>query len=617
MRDRGRFAPSTAGGARWRTGWWWRAGSALGAALVVAAGLAGSAGVPGRAGRSGAVHGRPGGTGARAVALSACQGAWTMYQHDVAHTGAATCTAVDPADVASLTPSWFVPTPSPVTDTPAVVDGTVYAGDAGGTFYALDARTGRTRWTFDVTANSLYDDRHSTGFGLLVSSPAVSWLPGTTDPVVFFGGGGTLYALDAVTGAPRWARDLDPGDPTSAIEIESSPVVDTAVSPPEVIVGDDDNGSPGIDETGIQAFDALTGALLWKYEPALNRVVHSLTGQDGTGEACGDVWSSPALDPGFVDPATAAGGQRVTATGRRSADGLVVFGTGNCAANPDPAAAAAAGDVLTNASVIAVDAVTGARVWSFTEPPNLYDTGSLQEPGGGDDDFGSSPLIASSVLDAAGHPLVVEASKDGSVYGLDEDTGALVWQRQDAQPGQLDPASVGSVGGTIGSAALGQADGRPAVFLTSAIPLPFTNDGINTPGSGYEVPCLGTTLPACPDTTVLGDPSRLVSVHAVDAATGAVLWQSPSLPTYAAATYAGGVVFAPSTTAMTANAYDAGTGRLLWTMPLGASPASGMAVAGSSVYLGAGLSYLSAAGQPLPPQLDGIWAFTLPGTERS
>ncbi|HYA68975.1 MAG TPA: hypothetical protein VED63_09605, partial [Acidimicrobiales bacterium] len=84
-------------------------------------------------------------------------------------------------------------------------------------------------------------------------------------PTLFLGGGGTLWALNATNGAVIWYQDTDPLHPSSAVEIESSPVYDAASN--EVIVGNDTNESTGLAMTGLMAFDAGTGALLWKYTP--------------------------------------------------------------------------------------------------------------------------------------------------------------------------------------------------------------------------------------------------------------------------------------------------------------------------------------------------------------
>ncbi|HUZ44477.1 MAG TPA: PQQ-binding-like beta-propeller repeat protein [Acidimicrobiales bacterium] len=511
-----------------------------------------------------------------------CPASWPEMGHDPLHSGqASVCPSagavIDQGDAATLTPHWFMSTQAAVTAEPAVVAGVVYFGDAGGTFRAVNASTGALKWSFTST------DRHQTGFGEFASSPEVIRLPGQKDAWVFVGGGGTLYALDSVTGKVVWSRDVDPGRPTSAIEIESSPVVDLATNPPEVMVGSDDNGSSKIQVTGIQAFNAKTGALQWKYEPERNAVVHEL-GDDGHGDACGDVWSSPALDA----PA-----------------GLVVFGTGNCG---DQTAAVAHHDFAVNSGIFALSAATGARQWSFFEPANQYDTGQAADSGSGDDDFGSSALIVHGVALAKGvkRNLVVEASKSGYVYAVDEATGTKVWQDEPSQAGQLSPQLVGSVGGTIGAMALGQSGGRSAVFMTSAVPLPLAGDGVDT----------GPTPPSVsPDPSLVSDPTRAFSLHAVDLATGAVLWQDPlAVPSYAPVTYSDGVLLAPSTTGFAVGAYNADTGGLLWASPSGAADSGGAAIVGPSVFLGTGTSFGSAGPTEVPPQAFGLWSYGLTGS---
>ena len=115
--------------------------------------------------------------------------------------------------------------------------------------------------------------------------------------------------------------------------------------------------------------------------------------------------------------------------------------------------------------------------------------------------------------------------------------------------------------------------------------------GATCPGpAGGSLPL----LPACPDPSLANNPARLLSVSAVDAATGNVVWRAPSTPSYAATTYSNGVVFAASTTTFAAAAYNADTGVPLWSFPLGAPAASGAALAGSGVFLGSGLSEGSA-----------------------
>jgi len=55
--------------------------------------------------------------------------------------------------VGRLAPQWafvFPDSDGLQSSQPAVVDGTVYVGGHNGLLYALDAHTGKTRWSFDT-----------------------------------------------------------------------------------------------------------------------------------------------------------------------------------------------------------------------------------------------------------------------------------------------------------------------------------------------------------------------------------------------------------------------------------------------------------------------------------
>ena len=472
-------------------------------------------------------------------AATRCRADWPMFQHDPGHS-ATGCTRIAPTNVATLAPKWFVRTGGAVTAEPAVVGGTVYIGDGDGVMHALAADSGRSRWSFDFTDNRVHKDRHDVSYGYITSSAAVTSIPGR-GRMVFFGGGGTVYGLDARTGKPRWAVDVDPRHPTSPAEVESSPVVwRPRTGAPLVLVGLDTNEAEGNADGGVVALDARTGKLRWKYDADINRVVHSLTVGDEQGRGCGDIWTSPALDP---------------------ARGLLFFGTGNCDLS----------DRQDAQWLLAIHVATGARAWSFAEPRANH---------GWDDDFGASPVIASG---RGGRRLVVQAGKSGWVYGIDERTGHKVFGTH---------VAVGSsIGGFIGSPAAAKLNGHDVLFGDTAIPLS---------SSGSVV-----------DPSLMEEPTRAASLHAVDLVTGQVLWHSPAqVAAYAPVTYAGGVVFAPDTVEFSINAYEAATGLPLWHLPIGAAASGGVSVADGSVYVGTG-TYFS-PGAKVPPQATGVWAFALP-----
>jgi outer membrane protein assembly factor BamB len=162
----------------------------------------------------------------------------------------------------------------------------------------------------------------------------------------------------------------------------------------------------------------------------------------------------------------------------------------------------------------------------------------------------------------------------------------------------------------IGSAAIGWSHGEPAIFATSAISTP-----IRAPID---------EKPLDLDTSLLDDPGRLLSIHAIRVRDGKLLWRSPAVrQSYGAATYANGVVLAPSTFSSTVVALDAENGLPLSIQPVVGPPSSAPVTVGSMMFIGGGtrttdLEYkafgagaLDAFGpSPLTP-VSGIWGYKL------
>ena len=256
-------------------------------------------------------------------ASEACpEPSWPMYGHDLAHSFSQDpgCAEITATNAAALVPKWAVRTLDSVTASPTVVDGTVYVGSWDGVFYALDAETGAEKWTYNIA------DNHAVAFGRIVSSAAVADFKMNrrrSKRIVLFGGGATLYALDARTGAVLASLDVDPRSPelrakdpdnTQQVEIESSP----AVVGDTIYFGMDVHNDAEVGRTGLisarLSYNRRGWKLTpnWKFDPETERVYQGaagLTEGSGTGFGCGGVWSSPAVDQ-----------QR----------GLVYFGTANC-----------------------------------------------------------------------------------------------------------------------------------------------------------------------------------------------------------------------------------------------------------------------------------------------
>jgi outer membrane protein assembly factor BamB len=135
---------------------------------------------------------------------------------------------------------WTVSTAGPVKGGLAYSDGTVFAGNYAGEIYAVDASSGNVRWT-----------AHTQGGGLLrgggvYSTPAVAW------GRVYLGSlDGRIYSFVEKTGELAWSY-------STGAEVYPSPAVaDTPHSPPTVYAGSQDKH--------FYALDARTGALRWEH----------------------------------------------------------------------------------------------------------------------------------------------------------------------------------------------------------------------------------------------------------------------------------------------------------------------------------------------------------------
>ena len=341
---------------------------------------------------------------------------WPTYGHDAQHTFHGRTTLTE-ATAAQLRPAWFFPTGDAVTATPTVVHGIVYAGSWDGTFYAVRLATGQLLWKYAlspqhaVTPYPGEPHRDVTSDGGLVTSSA--WYEpgdGARPDLVLFGGGYTLYALNAHTGALYWRHDYpgQPGQPlrpdVDGARIFSSPVV----SGNRVLFAVDVDGQRG--ERGyVVAANLATGSPVWTYESDADTAGHLQN------NGCGNVWSSGSI----VLRA-----------------GLVVFDEADCHfSNPPPTAE----------TVFALHIDTGRLAWRFQphRPDNACDF-----------DFGASANVGVTADGTA--TFLGVGGKDGTYYSLDPATGRLRWQ--------TNVVFGGFSGGFVGTAAY---DGARVVASTA------------------------------------------------------------------------------------------------------------------------------------------------------
>jgi len=441
-------------------------------------------------------------------------------------------------------------------------------------------------WTFEI------DDPNAVAFGRIVSSASVTTIDDTK--VVIFGGGATLYVLDAATGDELTRLCLDPrlDDHTvggrckgthagQQVEVESSPAVIAAATSAQVVVGLDVHNDKDVGRTGVvsstlahDAEDGWTFVPEWKFDPEgdgpgdPDGVTYSgdglLTAGSGTGWGCASVWGSPAVDVEHR---------------------LAFFGTGSCGSP----------GIEVGEDAWAVDLDTGALAWRFDTPRVNEDW---------DDDYGASPNLLPGDLVGFG-------SKDGSYYAFDRQTGSRAWTAHVGESGHVTDGF--AVGGIIGTPAVGDVGDEPAIFATTALSTPI-----------YE-PLDEGHPQFWFDQSLAEDPLRMLSLTAFDAADGHILWRAPlSRQSYGAPTYSNGVLLVPSTFSAQLLAFQADTGALLSVMPTAGASSSSPTVVGDTIYLGAGTrtsdlefkafgasffdAYLGAS--PLSPA-SGLFAYTI------
>ena len=267
----------------------------------------------------------------------------------------------------------------PLQATPLVADGVLYSTGPPSTVVALDARTGRELWRHEsvgfeevVTVGSTATNR---GVALLGDRVFV----GTLDA--------RLLALDARDGAVRWSAPV--ADNRHGYTITGAPLAVEG----KVIVGvsGGDVGARGF----LDAYDAGTGERAWRFwtVPA--------PGEPGADTWEGDSWKT--------------GGGATWLTGSYDPDpGLLYWGVGNPA--PVLNGEGRAGDNLYTASLIALEAATGALQWHFQFTP--HDTH--------DWDANQIPVLVDAEWEGVERELVVISNKNAFLYVLDRRTGEFL-----------------------------------------------------------------------------------------------------------------------------------------------------------------------------------------------
>ena len=420
------------------------------------------------------------------------------------------------ADVPRLKLKWAFAIPGVIRayGQPTVVNGTAYIGTAADKVYALDAKTGCVRWSFDSDAG--------VRSAISIGRNGGGW-------AAYFGDlRGQVYAIDAKSGKLLWKTRAD-DHPfayiTGAVTLHDGRAYVGVASREETAITPDYlccnfRGS-------VLALDAANGKIIWKSYtipdmPKPNG--ESYGGKAITGPSGGSVWSAPTIDP---------------------AKRAVYVGTGNDYTGPEP---------QTTDAIMAFDMDDGHVRW--VQQMSRDDVGfpSCDSPDqfkckhGPDYDFGSSPIL----IDLGGGKRILSAGqKSGIVHGLDPDQdGKILWQTRIGKGGYEGGVEFG-----IGS------DGQKIYAPLSDFKFKIAMSG----EAGARPTIMG--VPA------LLDPDSGGGLFALDPATGKTIWHAPppdchgntacSPAQSSAPTAIPGIVFSGSVDGHM-RAYSSDDGRVIW-----------------------------------------------------
>ena len=391
-----------------------------------------------------------------------------------------------------------------------VRDGIIFF-TTGPNAYAVDGKTGRQIWHYAARSSGGLSNR---GLGI------------RGDTLYMMANGG-LTAIDAATGAERWAKDIGGAVP---------PIAPMIVRDHVYVASGSDSGTS---RSWLESRNAQTGEREWIWYAVPKEGEFGFNTWPSEAEAAGGAgtpWQAPTYDP---------------------EQNLLIFGTGN----PDPIkdARARPGDNLFTDCVVALDADTGAMKWYFQATP--HDS----------HDYDNNQSMSLATVTVAGRPrkVVTWISRNGYFFTVDRTTGENIvtskvfsstnWAfdqlRSNGTPEPIDNKLL-QRGGTLVSPSSEGVANYPAQSFSPQTGLHYTNV-VNGYGMFYWS-----------GETFMGTFKN--ALRATDPATGKVAWQHDYLePVGIHARYpsvlttAGGLLFSGDISGNFV-AFDAATGKILW-----------------------------------------------------
>ena len=278
--------------------------------------------------------------------------------------------------------------------TPIVVDGVMFFEGSFNFLYAIDAKTGKTLWTYDPKVIEHAGDRLRVMWD--TSRGVAYW----ENKVYLATLDGRLIAVDADNGKEVWS--VMTVDPRKALFITGAPKVFRG----KVIIG---NGGTewGAARGYATAYDATTGEMAWRFwvvpgnpadgfeNKAMEMAAETWNGEWWKFGGGGNIWNGITYDPEF---------------------NAVYIGTGNGSPWNRKIRSPGGGDNLFLCSIVALDADTGEYRWHYqTTPGETWDYNSNMDIVLADLPRGDQTIKA-----------LLHAPKNGFFYIINRATGELL-----------------------------------------------------------------------------------------------------------------------------------------------------------------------------------------------
>lgn len=305
---------------------------------------------------------------------------------------------------------------------PTIAGNTLFTASQTGTVYALNRKTGCTRWTFQADAE--------IRSALVIGRDTF----GNAQRLYFGDFNATVYALDIKSKKLLWKTKID-NHSTATITGTLSLFEDRLyipVSSTEIASAVDEQYPCCSFRGAMVALDKEDGALVWKnhtiqeepYEQGMNAKGTPIFAPSGA-----PIWTGVTIDTArrclYIGT-----GENYTRPATKTSDAIIAFSLDD-------------GAILWVQQTIPKDAWNGACV-------TLTSRANCPEDNGPDADFGAPPILVRN----GDRDIILAGQKSGHVYALDPDNdGAIIWKNL-----------VGR-GGTMGGIHWGMASDGQTLFV--------------------------------------------------------------------------------------------------------------------------------------------------------